>query len=68
VILIGEEDWIGMIDWLRERALANRRIDADDLAGLQVISDPVEVARAVTAARADAAQAGDPRRSTRRER
>jgi uncharacterized protein (TIGR00730 family) len=52
VILVGEGEWDGMLDWLRERALANHRIDAEDLAGLRTASDPAEVARVVTAARA----------------
>jgi uncharacterized protein (TIGR00730 family) len=52
VILIGEGEWSGMLEWLRERTLANHRIDPDDLAVLQVVSDPAEVVRIVTAARA----------------
>jgi uncharacterized protein (TIGR00730 family) len=50
VIMVGAGEWDGLIDWLRERALADRRIDAGDLAGLHLVDDPVEVVRLVTAA------------------
>jgi uncharacterized protein (TIGR00730 family) len=50
VILVGEGEWDGLIEWLRERVLADRRIDVDDLAGLRSVSSPVEVARLVSAA------------------
>jgi uncharacterized protein (TIGR00730 family) len=52
VILIGEGEWSGMLDWLRARALADHRIALEDLAVLQVVSDPAEVAGIVAAARA----------------
>lgn len=52
VILVGEGEWAGLLGWLQERAVANRRIDAVDLAFLHVVSDPAEVERIVTAARA----------------
>lgn len=32
VILVGEHDWDGLLDWLRTGALADRRIDPQDLA------------------------------------
>jgi uncharacterized protein (TIGR00730 family) len=51
VILVGEREWDGLVDWLRTGALADGRINAEDLAGLRVVSDPEEVARIVTAAR-----------------
>ena len=51
VILVGEGEWDGLLDWLRARALADRRIDPSDLAGLRVSADPAEVARIVVAAR-----------------
>ena len=50
VVLVGQAEWDGMLAWLRERALANHRIDADDLAMVHLLSDPREVARTVTAA------------------
>jgi uncharacterized protein (TIGR00730 family) len=51
VILIGEGEWEGMIEWLRTHALAERRIDDGDLAGLCLVGSPPEVVEFVTAAR-----------------
>jgi hypothetical protein len=42
-ILIGDGEWDGMLDWLRERALPDGRIDTDDLDGLHVAADAREV-------------------------
>ena len=50
VILVGSDEWAGLLDWLRARALADHRIDAADLAWLEVVGDPSEVARIVVAA------------------
>jgi uncharacterized protein (TIGR00730 family) len=50
VIMLGAGEWDGLIEWLRERALADHRIDAGDLAGLHRVDDPAEVVRLVTAA------------------
>ena len=65
VILVDEHDegggeWDGLLDWLRERALADHRIDASDLAELQIVGEPAEVARIVADARER--QRGDARR------
>ncbi len=46
-VLIGDGEWAGMLDWLRERALPDGRIDSDDLDGLHVTADPAEVVRIV---------------------
>jgi uncharacterized protein (TIGR00730 family) len=51
VILVdggGESD--GLLDWLRTRALADGRIEPSDVAELQVVGDPNEIARIVVAA------------------
>ncbi len=50
VILLGGEEWAGLLDWLRARALADRRIAADDLALLHTASEPREVCAIVDAA------------------
>ena len=50
VILVGADEWAGLLDWLRGRALADHRIEASDLARLTVVGDPAEVARVVVAA------------------
>ena len=31
MILVGDGEWDGLLEWLRERALADGRIDAGDL-------------------------------------
>ncbi len=63
VILIGEDEWDGLLHWLRDRALADRRIDAADLAGLHLVVKPAEVVSLVDAARdGQRAQARDQRR------
>jgi uncharacterized protein (TIGR00730 family) len=49
LILVGEGEWHGLLDWLRSRALADHRIDAGDLAGLHVVQSPTEVVEIVTA-------------------
>jgi len=51
VILVGEGEWDGMIEWLRSGALAEGRIDDDDLAGLHTVRRPSEVVEIVAAAR-----------------
>jgi uncharacterized protein (TIGR00730 family) len=51
VVLVGEGEWDGLLDWLRSRVLADHRIEASDLAELRVVGDPEEVARIVVASR-----------------
>jgi uncharacterized protein (TIGR00730 family) len=51
VILMGEGEWDGLIDWLRARALTDHRIEPPDLAELRVVDDPAEVVRVAVAAR-----------------
>jgi len=52
VILAGDGEWDGLLQWLRGRALADRRIDAADLDVLHVVRDPCEVCAIVDAAHA----------------
>lgn len=49
VILMGDGEWDGLVEWLRTRALANGRIDAADLGGLHFTSDPDEVVQIISA-------------------
>jgi uncharacterized protein (TIGR00730 family) len=51
VILVGEDEWDGLLVWLRDVALAARRIDPPDLAQLRIARDPDEVLQIVDAAR-----------------
>jgi len=43
VILIGAEEWDGLLDWLRARALADGRVSEDDLALFHRTDDPQEI-------------------------
>ena len=51
VILVGEGEWNGLLEWLSERALAEHRIEPGDLAGIQAVADPAEIVAIVDAAR-----------------
>jgi uncharacterized protein (TIGR00730 family) len=50
-VLLGDGEWDGLLEWLHARALAERRIDAEDLAVLRVVKRPSEVCEIVDAAR-----------------
>jgi uncharacterized protein (TIGR00730 family) len=62
VILIGSEEWTGLIDWLRERALADGRISPADLELVQVVDDPELVCEIAEAGRAGQRAEGDEQR------
>jgi uncharacterized protein (TIGR00730 family) len=51
VILLGGEEWDGLLDWLRSRALADGRIGGRDLELLQPLAEPDQICRLVDAAR-----------------
>ncbi|HTW41082.1 MAG TPA: TIGR00730 family Rossman fold protein [Solirubrobacteraceae bacterium] len=50
VILVGDGEWRGLVDWLRAHALADGRIDAADLDVLHIVERPPEVCAIVDAA------------------
>ena len=52
VILVGEGEWDGVIEWLGTHALADHRLDPSDLAGLQRVARAEEVVRLVNEAEA----------------
>ena len=52
VVLLGGREWRGLLDWLGERALADGRIDAEDLEVMRAVERPHEVCAIVDAARA----------------
>jgi uncharacterized protein (TIGR00730 family) len=68
VILIGDGEWDGLLDWLRASVLADRRIDAADLGRLHHTSDPREVCEIIDAAWAQAHRDAPRRRRRRRRR
>jgi uncharacterized protein (TIGR00730 family) len=43
VVLVGTDYWAGLIDWIRERLLAERKIGESDLDLICVTDDPLEV-------------------------
>lgn len=47
VILMGSDYWAGLVDWIRDRLLAHKRISPGDIDILQVIDEPEEVVKAV---------------------
>lgn len=49
VILLGEGEWGGLLEWLRARALADGRLTAADLGTLRVADGPAEVLELVSA-------------------
>jgi hypothetical protein len=51
VVLLGDGDWQGLLGWLRTTALADRRIDGADLAGIHTTTRPEEVVEIVDSAR-----------------
>jgi hypothetical protein len=51
VILVGDGGWDGLVQWLREDALAQGRIDPRDLELLHLVESPEEVCAIVDAAR-----------------
>ncbi len=50
VVLLGSGYWRGLLDWLRERALAEGTISGADLEIVSVTDEPAEAVRLVTAA------------------
>ncbi len=50
VILMGQGDWDGLLEWLRTRALSDGRIGARDLELLHVLEEPAEICEIVDAA------------------
>lgn len=47
LILVGSNYWTGLIDWIKNRLLEEKRISPEDIEILKIIDDPEEVVRAV---------------------
>ena len=43
VVLVGSSYWSGLVDWFRERMLAEGNISSEDLDLFRVTDDPLEV-------------------------
>jgi uncharacterized protein (TIGR00730 family) len=50
VILVGDGEWDGLVQWLRDGALADQRIDASDLESLHLVREPSQVCQIIDAA------------------
>ncbi|HEY3681388.1 MAG TPA: TIGR00730 family Rossman fold protein [Streptosporangiaceae bacterium] len=53
VVLVGSDYWRGLLDWLKERALADGKISAPDLSLVHLADDPDEVVKLILAAHAN---------------
>ena len=47
LILVGSEFWAGMLDWFRDRLVAEKMINAEDIDLLQVIDEPERVVASI---------------------
>ncbi|MGB6012619.1 MAG: TIGR00730 family Rossman fold protein [Desulfobacterales bacterium] len=47
LILVGSEYWAGLIDWIKDKLLGEKRISSEDLEILQIMDDPEEIVKAV---------------------
>ena len=47
IVLVGSDYWRGLVDWIRERLLADGKISPDDMDLFTVCDDPAEVTAAV---------------------
>ena len=47
LILVGSEYWAGLIDWIKDKLLSEKRISSEDIEILQIMDDPEEIVKAV---------------------
>ena len=47
LILVGSEYWAGLVDWIKEKLLAEKRISTQDIEIIQIMDDPEEIVKAV---------------------
>ena len=47
LILVGSDYWAGLIDWIKDKLLTEKRISPEDLEILQIMDEPDEVVKAV---------------------
>jgi len=65
VILLGDGEWRGLLNWLREGALADGRIEGGDLEVMHVVERPSQVCAIVDSARTRQREQGNVRRRRR---
>ena len=47
LILVGSEYWAGLIDWIKDKLLSEKRISSEDIEILQIMDDPEEIVKTV---------------------
>ena len=47
IILVGKEFWRGLIDWMRDRLIAEEMISPGDMDLIQIVEDPEDVVRLI---------------------
>jgi len=47
LILVGSDYWTGLVDWIKDRLLADKRISPEELEILQIMDEPDEIVKAV---------------------
>jgi uncharacterized protein (TIGR00730 family) len=47
LILVDSEYWAGLIDWIKDKLLAEKRISSEEIEILQIMDDPEEIVKAV---------------------
>jgi predicted Rossmann-fold nucleotide-binding protein len=44
---VDSEYWAGLIDWIKDKLLAEKRISSEEIEILQIMDDPEEIVKAV---------------------
>jgi uncharacterized protein (TIGR00730 family) len=52
IVLVGSEYWSGLLSWLKEKVVAEGKIDAAELDLIRIADDPGEVVKIITKAHA----------------
>ena len=47
LILVDSEYWAGLIDWIKDKLLAEKRISSEEIEILQIMDDPEEIVKTV---------------------
>src|ERR1700749_4917996 len=47
IVLVGREDWSGLLSWLKSTRLAEGKIGADELSLLHIADDPAEIVKII---------------------
>jgi uncharacterized protein (TIGR00730 family) len=63
VVLFGREYWTGLVEWLRDRVLAGKKISRADLELMLITDDPQEAVRHITSFCAELSPRGKSRKT-----